>query len=37
LHEAMHNAGLGPDRHRFINDVELNCFGADAVDRGYPR
>lgn len=37
LHEAMHNAGLGPDRHRFINDVELSCFGSDAVDRGYPR
>ena len=37
LHEAMHNAGLGPDRHRFINDVELSCFGNDAGDRGYPR
>jgi hypothetical protein len=37
LHEAMHNAGLGSDQHRFINDVELSCFGKDAVERGYAR
>ncbi len=33
LHEAMHNAGLGDDQHRFINDIELKCFGNEAVDR----